>query len=306
MDGKRLDLNLLVTLEALLSEQNVTRAAARLHLSQPAVSAQLNRLRQLFDDPLLIPAQRGMTPTVRALALRAPLQQALDQLRETLGEHQAFDPLTAKLTVSLACSDYAQWAVVRPLLLVLRRQAPEVRIALRQLDLRRVEAQLASGEIDAALITPHMAPPGLRSRVLFRERYVLIGRRGHKGLHAGLSAAGFAALEQIVVSPGGGGFVTEVDTLLASQGLSRRVVLSAASFLIVPKLVAQSELVALVPWRLVADDTAPFTIVDCPLPVAGFDMALCWHERVHGHVAHRWLRDQCAAVVSAPDARHSP
>src|SRR3954466_3372243 len=84
MDTRRLDLNLLVTLEALLAERNVTRAAARLHLSQPAVSAQLNRLRKLFDDPLLIPAQRGMTPTAKALELLEPLRQALDQVRTTV------------------------------------------------------------------------------------------------------------------------------------------------------------------------------------------------------------------------------
>src|SRR5688572_18750280 len=96
MDSKkRLDLNLLVTLEALLAEQNVTRAASRLHLSQPAVSAQLARLRQIFDDPLLIPVQRGMTPTAKALELLAPLRQALDQVRATVANHQDFDPARA-------------------------------------------------------------------------------------------------------------------------------------------------------------------------------------------------------------------
>ncbi|MDT9110933.1 LysR family transcriptional regulator, partial [Escherichia coli] len=84
-------LNLLVTLEALLIEQNVTRAAARLHLSQPAVSAQLSRLRDVFNDPLLIPAQRGMTPTVKALELLVPLRQALDQVRATVTTHLNFE-----------------------------------------------------------------------------------------------------------------------------------------------------------------------------------------------------------------------
>ncbi|MBR8657814.1 LysR family transcriptional regulator, partial [Achromobacter sp. Marseille-Q0513] len=115
MDTKKLDLNLLVTLEALLVEQNVTRAAERLHLSQPAVSAQLSRLRDLFDDPLLIPVQRGMTPTAKALELLDPLRLALDQVRATLGEHRHFDPAKASLTIAIACTDYLQEVLVQPL-----------------------------------------------------------------------------------------------------------------------------------------------------------------------------------------------
>jgi len=124
MDSKRLDLNLLVTLEALLVEQNVTKAAARLHLSQPAVSAQLSRLRDVFDDPLLIPAQRGMTPTAKAIELLAPLRQALDQVRATVDTHRDFDPAHASLTVTIACTDYLQTAVVKPLVIELARRAP--------------------------------------------------------------------------------------------------------------------------------------------------------------------------------------
>src|SRR5690606_21184934 len=111
MNTKRLDLNLLATLESLLEEQNVTRAAARLHLSQPAVSAQLNRLRDMFNDPLLIPTQRGMMPTAMALELLAPLRVALDQVRDTVATHQQFDPGFAKLTVTIACTDYLQTVI---------------------------------------------------------------------------------------------------------------------------------------------------------------------------------------------------
>src|SRR5687768_6317895 len=124
MDTKNLDLNLLVTLETLLVEQNVTRAAERLHLSQPAVSAQLSRLRELFDDPLLIPMQRGMTPTAKALELLDPLRLALDQVRATLVEHRHFDPRKASLTVAIACTDYLQTVVVQPLAVALRKWAP--------------------------------------------------------------------------------------------------------------------------------------------------------------------------------------
>jgi DNA-binding transcriptional LysR family regulator len=288
---KRLDLNLLVTLEALLTEQNVTRAAGRLHLSQPAVSAQLNRLRELFDDPLLIPVQRGMTPTAKALELLDPLRHALDQVRATLVEHRRFDPLEARLTVTIACTDYLQTTVVQPLAVALRKRAPGVRIALRHLDPPRLEAQMAAGEVDLALMTPEQGPASLRSRHLFDERYVLIGRRRHPGLRRGLSVEQFARLDQVVVSLRGGDFTTPVDDGLAALGCRRNVALSAASFLFVPEIVARSDFVALVPERLVRDRREAFKVVECPFPVPGFAVAMLWHERDHGHSGQRWVRE---------------
>ncbi|WKB55404.1 LysR family transcriptional regulator [Eleftheria terrae] len=297
MDTRRLDLNLLVTLEALLVEQNVTKAAARLHLSQPAVSAQLARLRDVFDDPLLIPAQRGMTPTAKALELLQPLRQALDQVRVTVSSHRHFDPASATLTVAIACTDYLQVALLQPLVLQLRTRAPGVRVAMRQLDPAQLEAQLLRGEVDLALMTPQVAPPGMRARHLFDERYVLIGRRHHPRLRAGLTVEAFAELEHVIVSPGGGAFTTPVDDALAALGYRRKVVLSAASFLFVPGIVAQSDFVALVPQRLVRQPSHPLKVLDCPFPVEGFEVGMVWHERNHGHGGQRWLREEILALA---------
>jgi DNA-binding transcriptional LysR family regulator len=176
-----------------MPEQNVTKAAARLHLSQPAVSAQLSRLRDVFDDPLLIPAQRGMTPTAKAVELLDPLRQALDQVRATVAMHRNFDPAKATLTVAIACTDYLQAAVIKPLMVDLRTRAPGVRVALRHLDTPQLEAQMARGDVHLALMTPQAAPPGLRTRHLFDEPYVLIGRRDHPQLRDGLTVTGTAA-----------------------------------------------------------------------------------------------------------------
>lgn len=294
MDTRRLDLNLLVTLEALLAEQNVTKAAARLHLSQPAVSAQLSRLRDLFGDALLIPSQRGMTPTAKALELLAPLRQALDHVRSTVVA-QAFDPATAELTVTIACTDYLQAAVVLPLVIALRARAPAVRVALRHLDLSQLEAQMARGDVDLALMTPSAAPPTLRTRHLFDERYVLIGRRKHPHLRKAMTVAAFADLEHVIVSLRGGEFDTAVDDTLALLGHRRKVVLSAASFLSVPEIVARSNLVALVPQRLVRGRTDQLRSIEPPLPVEGFAVGMVWHERNHGHSGQRWFREALLA-----------
>jgi DNA-binding transcriptional LysR family regulator len=308
MDSKkRLDLNLLVTLEALLAEQNVTRAASRLHLSQPALSAQLARLRLLFDDPLLIPTQRGMTPTAKALELLEPLRQALDQVRATLATHQEFDPERAEMVVHIACTDYLQAAAVQLLALQLRRVAPGVRLAVRNLDVPQLEQQMLRGEVDLALMTPHTAPPSLRTRPLFRERYVLAGRQGHPVLRDGLGVEAFAALEHVVVSLRGGNFVTAVDHALAAIGYRRQVVLSAASFLSVPDLLKDSDFVALVPSRLLQGHrSAGLICIEPPLPVEGFAVNMVWHERNHGHAAHRWVRDVVVQLMAEDALEQAP
>jgi DNA-binding transcriptional LysR family regulator len=299
MDSKRLDLNLLVTLETLLVEQNVTKAAVRLHLSQPAVSAQLNRLRHEFGDLLLIPAQRGMTPTAKAIELLDPLRQALDQVRATIATHRNFDPAKAQLTVAIACTDYLQAAVVKPLVAELRTRAPGVRVALRNLDLRQLEAQMARGEVDLVLMTPQDAPSSLRTRHLFDERYVLIGRRKHPRLRKGITVEEFAKLEHVVVSLGGGGFVTPVDSALAALGYKRNAVLSAASFLFVSEIVSDSDFVALVPERLVRNRSDALKVMDCPFPVEGFAVGMVWHERNHGHSGQRWIREAIVSLINA-------
>ncbi|CDM56040.1 MULTISPECIES: LysR family transcriptional regulator [Rhizobium] len=298
MDTKRLDLNLLVTLETLLVEQNVTKAAARLNLSQPAVSAQLNRLRHEFDDPLLIPAQRGMTPTAKAMELLEPLRQALDQVRATVVSHRNFDPAEAKLTVSIACTDYLQAAVVKPLVVELRMRAPGVRVALRNLDVAQLDAQMVRGDVDLALMTPQAASPSLRTRHLFNERYVLIGRRKHPRLRKGITVEEFAEMDQVIVSLDGGGFVTPVDSALADLGHRRNAVLSAASFLFVPEIVSYSDFVALVPERLVRDRADKLMVIDCPFPVEGFAVGMVWHERSHGHGGQRWIREAIASLMA--------
>jgi DNA-binding transcriptional LysR family regulator len=297
MDTTRLDLNLLATLEALLLEQNVTKAASRLHLSQPAVSAQLSRLRAIFDDPLLIPARRGMTPTVKALELLPPLRAALNQVRTTLASHRDFDPAQAELTLGIAATDYLQAVVIMPLVIRLRREAPGMRIAIHNLDPQQLAKQMEGGTLDLALLSPKCAPPGLHARHLFDERYVLVGRRDHPQLRAGISLEEYARLEHVVVSLDGGGFATPVDDALQSSGYRRRVVLSAASFLLVPEILARSDFVALLPERLVCEHGDSLRQIEMPSLADDFAVGMVWHERTHGHPGQRWLRDVIAAMV---------
>lgn len=228
---QRLDLNLLRTLDVLLSENNVTRAAQRLNLSQPSVSIQLARLREIFADPLLMPGPRGMQPTARADEIRQPLRAALAAL----------------------------------------------------------EQQAASDTVDLFFHTREGAPPGLHQRLLFRERYVLAGRAEHSALRPGLSLETFCQLEHVIVSPDGGGFSAATDIALANLGLMRRVVLSVPHFLFMLETLRNSDLVAVLPERLVRGQSG-LVVVEPPLAVAGFEMLMLWHERWHRDPAHQWLR----------------
>jgi DNA-binding transcriptional LysR family regulator len=294
MDTKKLDLNLLIALEALLAERSVSRAATRLNLSQPALSAQLNRLRDLFGDPLFIPAQRGVVATARALELEAPLRQALDQVRAVVAGGAGFDPGRADMTVSIASSDYAQTVILMPFVAALRKDAPKMRVALRSLQGADLYAQTESGLIDCALITPDTAPERLRARAVLDERYVVVRRLGHRRAGKQMSLDDFCALDHILVSPRGGGFQGATDDALAGLGRKRHVAISVPSFLVAIEAAATSDMIAVVPERLAKTHAERVAISNPPLTIPGFSLSLVWHERTHTHPAHRWLRDRLA------------
>ncbi|AMS13108.1 LysR family transcriptional regulator [Pseudomonas chlororaphis] len=287
---RRLDINLLLTLDVLLAEHNVTRTAQRPNLSQPSVSVHLAKLREIFGDPLLLPGPRGMRPTARADALREPLRRALEALELAVSPASPFDPGVAANTWSVSASDYGESTVILPALAGLRAAAPGTRLAVIELEPGRLVRQAEQGIIDLALHTSEDSPPGLRRRVLFSERYVLVGRAGHPRLQRRPSLAQFAKLEHVVVSPDGGGFQGVTDSALGEVGLTRRVVLSVPHFLFVLSALASTDLVAMLPARLVRDNPA-LKVVEPPLEVPGYDLAMLWHERCHRDPAHQWLRE---------------
>nr|WP_218905382.1 LysR family transcriptional regulator [Paraburkholderia bryophila] len=291
-----MDLNLLVTLDVLLSEHNVTRAAERLNFSQPSVSVHLAKLRDLFGDPLLLPGPRGMRPTARAEALREPLREALEALERAVAPASPFDPAEATHSWRIAATDYAESTIILPTLATLRAAAPGTRLAIVEAVPPRLMRQAEQGEIDLGFHTSEGAPDGLRRRVLFAERYVLVGRAGHPRLKRRPTLAQFCKLEQVIVSPDGGGFFGVTDESLAKIGLTRRVVLSVPHFLFMVSALASTDLVGMVPARLVRENSA-LRMVEPPVEVPGYEMAMLWHERVHRDPAHRWLRDTIAASV---------
>lgn len=293
---RKLDLNLLVTLDVLLAEHNVTRAAERLHFSQPSISVHLAKLRDIFGDPLLLPGPRGMRPTARAEELRAPLRQALEALGRAVSPAAPFDPAQAGHTWRVAATDYGESTILLPAMASLRAAAPGTRLAVLELAPPHLTRQAEQGLIDLAFHTAEDAPPELRRRLLFQESYVLAGRADHPRLKRRPTLKQFCALEHVIVSPNGGGFSGITDQALARAGLTRRVVLSVPHFLFVISALAGSDLVAMLPERLVRHHPA-LRVVAPPVAVPGYEMAMLWHERSHRDPAHQWLREHIAAHI---------
>lgn len=288
-DIRGFDLNLLRVFDALLETGSVSRAADRLGVTQPAVSGMLARLRAGMGDPLFVRTQRGVLPTPRAEALREQLRIVLQEIEDIL-QPESFDPGQASFTLRIAATDYAQRAVLLPFLTRLRLEAPGIRLAVHPVapDFAR---QLAEGALDLALVTPEMAPETLRARRLFDESYVTLVRPDHpcRGQLHDLDV--FCSLDHAIMSHDGSAFAGPTDDALRRIGRRRNVVASVPNFTILIDLIRGSDLVALVPSRLVTEESDVVS-ASPPLEVAGFRKILVWHERLHHDPAQKWLRER--------------
>jgi DNA-binding transcriptional LysR family regulator len=300
IDLSGIDLNLLVSLDALLAESNVTRAAARLNLTQSAVSAQLARLRHLFDDALLIPAAngRGMTPTARALELREPLRAALQTLETVVRGQPAFDPLTGTRRFVVAASDQCVAVLGLPLMIEWARLAgPGLQLAFIAIESGSLAERFERGEIDLLLGSAQQVPPTLKARKLYDERFVVAQRKGHPRGAANFDLDHYCALEHVLVSTSGGSFFGFMDEHLEALGRRRRVALSVQHFTLVPEVLARTDYLATLPHRLIARYQDRIDLFELPFEARGFSMHAAWHPRNHADPALVWLREAVAAMV---------
>lgn len=303
MSLERFDLNLLRSLDVLLVERNVTRAAARLHLSQPALSSQLKQLRVLFNDPLLVPSgPRGMLPTPRALALQESLRDYLAQLTALVVEQKGFDPAASARTWRISAADSALSVVAPGLLRRMQAFAPSCRLALLPSSQRHLPELLSSNEIDLLLAPSTSMPEPLKCRELYRESFVCVLRKGHPLARKSLSLDSFCEMPHALASPSGGGFEGIVDEMLAQVGRRRHVMVSTSSFQLLPALVEASDLVATVPHRVARLWANRVALLPPPLEVEGFSMQMGWHPRNHADPGLRWLREQILDVVAEANA----
>lgn len=298
---KGADLNLLVSLEALIDERNVTRAAARLNISQPALSAQLARLRHLFNDPLLVPARsgRGMIPTERALEIRPPLRVALGELERLIKCPRGFDPKTVDRTFAIAATDNA--TVILGIDFIERMQdvaGPGLRTSFRTPNPELSGDLLERGEVDLVIGSMRTVPRGMKTQKLFDDRYLMAQRKGHPRGKRPLTLQSYCGLSHILVSTTGGSFQGDIDLQLEKIGRRRGVVLSLHQFNLVPLFLKSSDYVATLPARFVARYADQLDLFDLPFKAEGYRLLAAWHPRNHTDPGHLWLRNELYNVAS--------
>jgi len=295
MDLKQADIGLLVGLSALLETQSVTQAAQALNLSQPAMSAQLARLRDLFGDPLLVASGRRLVPTTRAEALKEPLRKLLGDLDALIKEGSAFDAATTTATFRLIGTDYVHGVVAPTLAKTLATAAPHSRLALLPLDPPTVWAALEADKADAALITG-MTFADAKRRPGLDEDFLVIQRKGHLRGTGPLSLDAFCAVEHVLVSPEGGGFTGAIDRRLEAMGRRRRVACSVPGFFLVPALIASSDYLCVLPRRIATQHALSLDWAELPFTSPTFRIDLVWHPRRQHDPSHIWFRN---SVVDA-------
>ncbi len=297
MDIRSVNLNLLVAFDALIEERSVTRAARRVGVSQPALSASLHRLRELFGDPLFRRAAHGLEPTPRALELAAPVRQGLRLLGEALSP-PSFDPASARRGFVILASDYVEFVLLPPLLRQIAALAPGISLEVKPWGLHEIPPQLARGEADLLIGFYDQVPPQHSAKPLFEEEYAVIARRRHPKIKTRLTLARYLECGHVLVSEKSGS-PGSVDRALAAQGKSRRVAARVSHFLLVPMLVARTDLVAALSRRVAEPFAAALKLrlFPPPLSLPKSRIGQAWHDQMTADPGHRWLREQIETVA---------
>lgn len=301
-----IDLNLLRIFDAVMTERNVTRAAFTLHMTQPAVSNAINRLRLTLKDPLFMKVQGGVLPTQRAELLWPPIRDALARIAETL-ERNEFDPARSEAVFRLAMSDYVADQVIRPLFVEQQMVAPNIRIHLHPYSLDNTATLLDKGEVDMAAGVYSNFGSSLRTLPLETLTYVCAMRKGHPLLSLPrFTLDDFLRARHLVVSLLGTAAL--IDHELAAHGYKRNAVLTINQFALAPRLLAETDLICVVPVNAVRNSPHSHQLeaIEAPFPLIPRTVNLIWHERSDNLPSHRWLREEILKVCKAQGMMFDP
>jgi DNA-binding transcriptional LysR family regulator len=294
---RKLDLNLLLALDALLIERNVTRAALRLQTSQPALSAQLVRLRAMFDDPLLVPGSRGMTPTPRALEIAPRLSGLINEFRSIVQPNH-FDPKTAEAAILVGSLD-PLLNTFAPYFESWTETAPGIKIAfmpLSRLNKPDIDNRMATGQLDLLVSVRSMMPDRLHMRHVSTESFVCGIRSDHPFKKRVMSVDDLCSLKHVLVSPLGGSFSADIDAAMAEQGKARDIMISVPSFMFAEQILQHSDFAAVLPRTLALSLKGALRLYELPVTIPTGQVAIGWHERTHQSLPHRWFRDRLFEV----------
>ncbi|WJN60739.1 LysR substrate-binding domain-containing protein [Pseudomonas sp. SO81] len=293
---RRVDLNLLVVFETLMYEKNLTRAAEKLFLGQPAVSAALARLRDLFDDPLLVRSGRGFEATARALAILKELQPALDTISSAVSRAREFDPATSQDTFRIGLSDDAEFGLFPELLKHLRQEAPHVTVVVRRVNFLMLPPMLTSGEVSVGVSYTKDLPANARRKKLREMRVKVLRGDDRPGA---LTLEDYCSRPHALVSFSGD-LSGNIDKDLERVGGSRNVVLAVPQFSGLRCILPGTELLAAVPDYAAAAlvQGADLRADDPPFPTITSDLCMVWSEGTDNDPAERWLRSMISQHMS--------
>lgn len=307
MNINNFDLNLLRVFDAMFTERNVTRAAQRVCLSQPAVSHALARLRREIGDPLFVRAGNEMIPTQKATALATGVRGILNQLAEMLGD-QTFDPKTSTAIFRIGISDFGEYTLARLFANLMCEEAPNVRFLINGLDDVDYQAQLGSGALDIVTSVQQTVGPGMYARTTAPQNLVGLVRNGHPLLLKRPTEKQFrqarllATLANVTRSDRFGG---PLYRLLQNAGIAGQVVYATSHFFAVPKILANSDLLLVQTDGLARSLCAehPLSIVQIPVHLPPIAPQLIWHERTHRDPAQRWMREKILDAIEESTKR---
>ncbi len=292
MDLRSLDLNLLLVFDAVYRERSISKAALALHLSQPAVSNALARLRGRLDDPLFERNSQGVSPTPRAKTLVEPIRQALNILERGLSSDDVFDFASSDREFVIAVEDYGETVILPRFVDWLAHAAPQVRINIRPEPSSRLGSELRDGSVDLALDYFPMRQAGYESKCVLTEGLITLSRSNHPEVGEQLDLDTFLKLRHVALAPRTRTTMPMIDLALSKRGLRRTISVTVPHFLSMPVMVHNSDMVCTMPRRmanLYADHFRLRAHV-VPLRMPEFPVYLIWHGSHEADAGHRWLR----------------
>lgn len=281
----------------LASLRKLSAAAARLNLSQSAASHALARLRRRTGDALFVRGSAGFYPTPYGERLSAAARQALDILLDGLASNAPFDAASTTRRFNVYLSDVGQMVLLPKLLAFLAREAPQASLRAWPIPLDDPGTQLASGEVDLAVGFFSNLAAGFRQSLLFRERYVCVVRDDHPNFRSGMTAEGFAKSPRAIADASGMAHAV-VEEELRKQGLVASPRLTVPQFMVLPLVIANSDLLVIMPSRLAKAfaQLVSIKILRPPVALKPYDIKIYWHERFHQDPASRWFRRTLAEL----------
>ncbi|OOG36735.1 LysR family transcriptional regulator [Polaromonas sp. A23] len=298
----KIDLHLIRVLNTVLTERSVSRAAIRLGMYQPAVSAALKRLRELAGDPLLVRSGSGMVPTDAGLRMIEPSARILRAAEVLFSDARGFDAATATHTFSLAASDYMDPLFLPQLVTQIKNEAPLCHVDIHPLSGESdYRTRLAQGEVDIVVGNWPAPPDDLHMARLFGDEVVCLVAKNHPAVRRGWDSESWLTAEHIAPTPTHPGAKGVIDVHLDKLGLQRNITVRCPHFGLIPAMVAGSLLVLTTGRQYCERYTAtlPVKILPCPIDFPRMMYYQLWHERTHASASAKWLRDRVKAVAAA-------